>query len=103
MSIRLFAAVGAGMFALAGCQQGQDSHKDHHHPPSEHVQDRDQDPLPGRVKSGFSREFPNATITDIEKQIHPDGAVHWEVRYRTNVGRTDSAEFNPDGTLVPKQ
>ena len=101
MRIKSFTAVGLGVFALAGgCQQQQDGHAGHRHPPSEHVRDHDQDLLPGRVKSDFTREFPNVTITDTEKQTRPDGAVHREVRYRTKDGQTRVAEFDTDGKLV---
>lgn len=104
MRIKSFAAVGVGVFALAtGCQQGPEAHRGHRHPPSEHVRDHDQDLLPGRVKSAFTREFHDATITDTEKQTHPDGAVHWEIRYRTKDGQNRIAEFDTDGKLVSKK
>lgn len=98
MRSKTVAVVGLSVLALAGCRQ-QD-HSKHHHPPSEHVRDGDQDLLPGRVKSAFQREFPDATIEDTDKQTHPDGAVHWEVRYRTKDGQSRSAEFDTDGKLV---
>ena len=94
---------GLGVLAVAagGCQQ-QD-HSKHHHPRSEHVRNGDQDLLPGRVKFAFQREFPDATIEDVEKQVHPDGAVHWEVRYRTRDGQARTTEFNQDGDLIPRR
>lgn len=101
MRIRTFAGVGLGTFVLAtGCQQRQHGREGDRHPPSEHMQGGDQDILPGRVKAAFTREFPNVTVQDVQKQTHPDGAVHWEVRYRAKDGQTKSAEFDADGELV---
>lgn len=103
MKVAFSAALVLAAVGLAGCRQ--QSHEGHHHPPSEHVrdQDQDQDLLPGRVKSAFAREFPDATIQDTEKQTHPDGAVHWEIRYRTKDGRSATAEFDTAGKLVSEQ
>ena len=101
MSKKNWALLGLGFLALGGGCQQQD-HSKHHHPPGEHVRNGDQDLLPGRVKSAFAREFPGATIDDVEKQTHPDGAVHWEVRYRTPSGERRAAEFDRDGKLLPR-
>ena len=96
-----FAMAGAIAFCVAaGCRQQKHHH--HSHDPSEHVADADQDLLPGRVKSAFAREFHGATIEDVEKQVHPDGAVHWEVRYRTPAGERRTAEFDTEGKLLPR-
>ena len=94
-------AVGVVIGLAAGCRQRQRDHR-HGHDPSEHVADADQDLLPGRVKSAFAREFPGATIDDVEKQTHPDGVIHWEVRYRTPSGERRAAEFDTDGKLLPR-
>ena len=99
MQIRTLSGLALGLIVLvSGCQQ--DAHRQHHHPPSEHVQNGDQDILPGGVKAAFHRQFSEATIRDVEKQVHPDGAVHWEIRYRMKDGRPGVAEFDPDGKLV---
>jgi hypothetical protein len=41
-------------------------------------------------------------IEDVEKQSHQDGAVHWEVRYRTKDGQMRTAEFDTDGKVVSR-
>ena len=75
MTSKAIGVVIFGFLALvAGCRQ--QSHKGHHHPHSEHVANADQDLLPGGVKAAFHREFPDATLEGVEKQTHPDGAVH---------------------------
>ena len=68
-----------------------------------HVEDADQDFLPGRVKSAFIREFHGATIQDVEKQTHADGEVHWEIRFTDKDGAPRTAEFDTDGKLVDGQ
>lgn len=108
-----------GIALLGGCAgddpAGKDGHRGHPHgrgasPKSSghdghggHVEDADQDFLPGRVKSAFTREFHGATIQDVEKQTHADGEVHWEIRFKTEDGVVRTAEFDTDGQLVADQ
>ena len=109
------AAAAIGVAALGGCAgdkgSGTDGHRRGHrhgtaatsHKSSGHVGDADQDFLPGRVKSAFTREFHGATIQDVEKQTHADGEVHWEIRFKDEDGSPRTAEFDTDGKLVTEQ
>ena len=110
----LTTAAAIGVAALGGCASdkgsGTDRHRGHRHgtaatshKSSDHVEDADQDFLPGRVKSAFTREFHGATIQDVEKQTHADGEVHWELRFKDKDGSPRTAEFDTDGKLVTGQ
>ena len=110
----VLAAAAIGVAALGGCAgekgSGTDGHRGHRHgtaatshKSSGHVEDADQDFLPGRVKSAFTREFHGATIEDVEKRAHADGEVHWEIRFKDEAGRPRTAEFDTDGNLVTEQ
>ena len=86
--------------SAGGGQHGGGGHGHHRHGAGGHVEDGGQDLLPGRVKSAFTQEFPNATIKDVEKRAHEDGTVHWEIRFETEQGETRTVEFDTDGKLV---
>ena len=52
---------------------------------------------PAAVKEGFAREFPGATIRQIQKETYADGTVHYEVEYRDEDGKAQEVEFTADG------
>ena len=107
-------ATAIGIAVLGGCagdeRPGNDGHRGHRHGHGArshkasghagHVADLDQDFLPARVRSAFTREFQGATIQDVEKRTRSDGEVRWEVRFTGEDGGLRTAEFDPHGKLV---
>ena len=98
MRTRSILAAALSVAAVAvGCQQERPAPS---RPPAEHVHDDDPDMLPGTVKAGFDRAFPDADIKDVDKQTHPDGTIHWDVTFTTKAGDVQKAEFDRDGKLL---
>ena len=52
---------------------------------------------PAAVKDGFAKEFPGATIKEVEKETYADGTVHYEIEYTGKDGKEHDVEFNADG------
>ena len=58
--------------------------------------------LPGRVKTGFDRQFLGGRITDVRREEFPNGGVHYHVRLVDKDGREREAQFDETGRLLPE-
>ena len=57
------------------------------------------DQLPPKVLAAFNSEFPNATITEIEKKTKGD-KVEYEIEYKDADGKEDDVDYNAEGEKI---
>lgn len=57
---------------------------------------------PPAVKTGVEKNFPGATIKEVEKETYQNGTIHYEVELVTKDGSKKEVEFAPDGELLDK-
>ena len=107
----------AAGLAIGGCAQ-DDKHDDHKHHRHDEAKEMRREgrametttprsttapaarQLPSNVRAGFDREFPGATIREVQKETYPDGTVHWEVEFTTKDGKEMEKEFDEAGKLL---
>ena len=53
--------------------------------------------VPAKVMEAFKRDFPAATIGEIEKETYKDGTVHYEFEFKDKDGKEHEVEYNTDG------
>jgi len=53
--------------------------------------------LPAEVTAAFKKDFPHATISEVEKETYKDGTVHYEIEYKTADGKEEDVEYAADG------
>lgn len=84
------ALTGALALGIAGCQKHK--HDDHDH--GGHITMNE---VPQKVRDGFRTAYPNATVKEIEKEVYPDGTVHYEFKFAGPDGKDKEVEFDKDG------
>jgi ABC-type phosphate transport system substrate-binding protein len=102
------AVVLCAVFAATGCQH----HHKHHHdqttaqespePGTTEVTMAFSD-LPQPVRDAFSREYPGAKITKVDKETYKDGRVRYEFEFVNKEGKTKDAEYTPQGERVEEE
>jgi hypothetical protein len=86
--------------ALAGCEQNKkDPHAGHDHRPRPRgILQVDQSAvLPVDVRAGVQREYPGATVQDVQKRVYDSRNVRYEVHLTTKDGRQVVQEFDEAG------
>ena len=58
------------------------------------------DQTPPAVVTGFNKEFPGLTITHTDSLAMPDGATHYELKFRDAANKYHRKTFTADGTLL---
>jgi hypothetical protein len=58
------------------------------------------DLVPANVMAGFKKQFPDATIMEVKKEIYNDGLVHYEFEFKGKDGKKQEVEFNADGGML---
>ena len=53
--------------------------------------------VPAAVTQGFQRDFPGATIEEVERETYPDGTIHYEFEYKDSAGKEHDVEYNASG------
>ena len=92
--------VGLGAAALVGCEQNKkDPHAGHDHRPRPRgILQVDQSAvLPVDVRAGVQREYPGATVQDVQKRTYDNRNVRYEVHLTTKDGRQVVQEFDAAG------
>ena len=59
-----------------------------------------QSALPQAVRDGFEKQFPGATIAEVEKETYANGVVHYEIEYRGSDGKERSVEIDAEGEVL---
>ncbi len=96
--------VGVGVASLAGCEQkNRDPHAGHdHRPRPEGRLEVDQSAvLPVDVRAGVQREYPGASVQDVQKRVYDSRTVRYEVHLTTKDGRQVVQEFAASGKPSP--
>jgi hypothetical protein len=84
--------------ALAvGCASSDHKQEDHEHAKDTRHEQIAVDKAPAAVRDGFKRDFPDATITKVEKETYANGTVHYEFYYIGSDGKTREVEYAADG------
>ena len=97
--------IGVGAAALAGCEQKQrDPHAGHDHRPRPQGRlEVDQSAvLPVDVRAGVQREYPGATVQEVQKRVYDNRTVRYEVHLTTQDGRQLVQEFDESGKPAKK-
>ena len=92
--------VGLGTASLIGCEQNKkDPHAGHdHRSRSQGILQVDQSAvLPVDVRAGVQREYPGATVQDVQKRTYDNRNVRYEVHLTTKDGRQVVQEFDASG------
>ncbi|HEY0009787.1 MAG TPA: hypothetical protein VGB55_13750 [Tepidisphaeraceae bacterium] len=110
MKTILTTAVLTTFLALTGCQsdKGGHEHGDHKHGHHDHDHgsgkakstDIAQKDVPAAVMKGFNGAYPGATISQVEKEVYPDGTVHYEFDFKTADGKKMEIELNDEGEVL---
>ena len=53
--------------------------------------------VPQKVRDAFRTAYPNATVNEIEREVHGDGSTHYEFKFAGADGKTKEVEFDKDG------
>ena len=59
-----------------------------------------QSALPQAVRDGFAKQFPGATIGEVEKETYANGVVHYEIGYRGTDGKEHDVELDAEGQVL---
>lgn len=88
--------VAAALLISVGCKSmgGHDDDGDEKH---EQIA---QTALPQAVRDGFTKAYPGATITEVEKETYADGTVHYEIEYRGADGKENEVELSAEGDVL---
>ena len=60
------------------------------------------DQTPVTVRLGIEKEFPDSKVQKIEKEVFPDGALHYRVNVLTKDGQPQELYLAPDGERLEK-
>jgi hypothetical protein len=111
MKRELIALAVAGAFltsplvAPTFAEDTKDEHKHEHGKPdadgTKH-EDVKVDDLPAKVRAAFDKDFPDAKITEVEKETYKDGIVHYEIEYKDKDGKEHDVEYSADGEKLEK-
>lgn len=77
----------AALLAVSGCAKDQ----------NEIEEQITLDKLPPAVRASFDKEFPGATVSEVEKEQYPDGTVHYGIEFTTKDGKKMEQEFDTSG------
>jgi hypothetical protein len=99
MVLGVGAGLGMGVAASTGCQDKKDPHAGHdHRPRPEGRLEVDQSAvLPVDVRAGVQREYPGATVQEVQKRVYDNRTVRYEVHLTTKDGRQVVKEFDESG------
>ncbi len=89
MKMLLCSAV-VGVALLAGCKSA-------HHDDETKVGLTD---VPAVVMSGFKSAYPGATVKKVEKEVYPDGKVHYEIEFVASDGKEHEVEVDAAGKVL---
>jgi len=96
--LSLAAAAALAMSAAVGCKSsgraGDDFDSKTKH---EHIA---QSALPQAVRDGFAKQYPGATIGEVEKETYANGVVHYEIKYRGTDGKEHDVELDAEGHVL---
>ena len=59
--------------------------------------------LPVDVRAGVQKEYPGATVQNVEKKTYNDRLVRYEVQLTTKDGKKVTREFGSDGKPTSKE
>ena len=89
------AAVLAAALVAGGCQQWNDMwHKDRDAAKEERMS---MTALPEPVRNAFKKEYPDANVSSIVREVEKDGAVHFEIKFTDQSGRKQEVEYDGEG------
>jgi YD repeat-containing protein len=54
--------------------------------------------LPEPVRTSFNRDYPNANVSDVERETEKDGAIHYEIKFTDQSGRKQEVEYDGSGS-----
>jgi hypothetical protein len=86
------ALTGALALGMVGCQKHKHDHDEHDAGANITMNE-----VPQKVRDGFRTAYPKATVKDIEKEVYPDGTVHYEFSFTGADGKEKEVEFDKDG------
>jgi hypothetical protein len=55
---------------------------------------------PPVVLAAFGKEFPGAKIDEVEKEVYPNGIVHYEIEYTDAAGKKADVEISSEGDVL---
>jgi hypothetical protein len=59
------------------------------------------DAVPASVRDAFNKAYPGAQVSEVEKEVYPNGTVHYGFEFTHN-GKRMEVEFDEDGERLPE-
>ncbi|HEV7299910.1 MAG TPA: PepSY-like domain-containing protein [Tepidisphaeraceae bacterium] len=84
---------------LAEDKPKDDTKHEHKHDKKDKSEKIKAEDLPAKVMTAFKNLYPNATITEVEKETK-DGKVEYEIEFKDADGKEHDVEFNAEGEKI---
>ena len=53
--------------------------------------------LPEPVRNAFKKEYPDANVQSVVREVEKDGAIHYEIKFTDQSGRQQDVEYDGEG------
>ncbi len=83
----------AGLLAVGGCQNKGGNDRD------DNEMTISMSEVPPAVQASFEKMHPNATVKEVEKEMHADGTMHFEFEFMQD-GKSREVELDQSGAVA---